>query len=128
VEREIGMLVIPSGIDTEEFRAAWSRWIECRRRKKAPKDWVRFFSNQLVWLEKFGAEVAVKILERSTLNDYTGLFELKEGESAADRKRGSGSVSTRGGSAHERRLNLTADRVAESREQWLRGIGAIPVN
>jgi hypothetical protein len=128
VEKEIGLLVIPSGLDTEEFRTAWSRWIECRRRKKAPKDWIGFFANQLAWLEKYGAELAVKILEKSTLNDYTGLIEPKEGENAADRKRNSGSVPPRGGSAHERRLNLTADRVAESREQWLRGIGAVPVN
>lgn len=72
-------LVIPTELNTQEFRTAWDKWVSHRRQVKACKDWEALFTEQLDWLVQYGVTGAIEILSLSTLNRYQGLFPPKAG-------------------------------------------------
>ena len=75
--------VIPDGLDTVDFKAAWADWMAFRMRLKRIKDPERMFAGQLAWLEPFGPETAAAILRQSIRNGWQGLFELKQPQGPA---------------------------------------------
>lgn len=72
----------PQSLNTPEFAAAWLEWVEYRREKRQKitptterKQWKK--------LAQHSPAVAVRMLERSIENGWTGLFDLPPAEIAA---------------------------------------------
>lgn len=72
--------LLPSNIDTPEFRAAWSEWQQFRaeRRSSLTPSTVR---KQLTLLSREGPARAVEMIGRSILNGWMGLYPEKTGGS-----------------------------------------------
>jgi hypothetical protein len=71
------------------------------------------FGKQLKWLEERGAEMAVKIMEQSMMNDWQGLFELKGGGNENHDGIGHGRVDRNVGNSNERVDKSLYGRAAE---------------
>lgn len=68
---------IPYILHTEKFMGVWSDWVKHRREIKA-KLTPTTETKQLKMLSEYGAEQAVRIIERSIQNGWRGLFPQKE--------------------------------------------------
>lgn len=64
---------LPKGLKTAEFAEAWHEWQEYRKEKKQ-KLTKRSAGMQLRSLAKCGSDVAVRTINRSIHNGWTGLF------------------------------------------------------
>jgi hypothetical protein len=69
-------LALPPTLDTAEFRAAWLEWEQHRREIRKPLK-PTTTSKQLAELAAIGAPAAVKTIQRSITNGWTGLFPEK---------------------------------------------------
>ncbi len=80
-------ITIPTGIDTPEFRAAWTDWREYRReiRKGLTQ---RSACEQLEAMSRAGPGAAIAAIRRSIQNSWTGVFPEKEVENANRRTNG----------------------------------------
>jgi uncharacterized protein YdaU (DUF1376 family) len=58
----------------DKFKSAWASWVEYRRTLKKPKSWKLFFERQHKKLHEYSEENAIKVLQNSTINGYTGLI------------------------------------------------------
>ena len=69
-------VALPAELDTPEFREAWLKWVEFRRKKRKPvsEDAAR---EQLAKLIRYGPDGAVESISNSIASDYQGLFEPK---------------------------------------------------
>jgi hypothetical protein len=63
--------------DSERFYEAWSDWKEYRKAIKAPLTSVTT-KRHLLFLRDLGEERAIKSIDASINNNWTGLFEPKE--------------------------------------------------
>lgn len=76
---------LPPGLDTPEFKAAWSDWGKHRREirhKLTPTS----VSRQLAMLERLGVEAAIASIEVSIEKGWCGLFALAGAGSTGKRK------------------------------------------
>jgi hypothetical protein len=74
-------LIIPILLNVPEFLGPWAQWQDIRRKGKKPKtSWEEYFAKQLAWLERFGLETAISIVDTSARNEWQGLFEPKGGK------------------------------------------------
>lgn len=78
-------LVLPDNLDNEEFRRAWSEWVEFRReikKKLAPST----VSKQLKELATWGSAKSIQAINSSIHNGWQGLFdpEQKPGRATGD--------------------------------------------
>ena len=69
---------IPEALDTPEFRAAWSEWLDHRRELKSPAT-TRAQAMQLKQIAEMGPARAVRAIERSIANGWKGIFEATTG-------------------------------------------------
>lgn len=73
-------------------------WIEVRRGiGKAPKDWDKMFSEQVLWLGQFQPAEQIEILSSSIRNNYQGLFESKGRNGSIQNQPKEGEEFTEGG-------------------------------
>ena len=63
--------------DSEEFYNAWTDWKEYRRSIKQPLTEISA-KRQLLFLRDLGEAKAIKSIDSSINNNWTGLFEPKE--------------------------------------------------
>lgn len=63
--------------DSQEFYEAWTDWKEYRRSIKAPLTEITI-KRHLLFLRDLGEEKALKSIDASINNNWTGLFEPKE--------------------------------------------------
>ena len=63
--------------DSEQFYNAWDDWKKYRRSIKAPLTEIAT-KRQLLFLRDLGEEKAIKSIDNSINNNWTGLFEPKE--------------------------------------------------
>lgn len=68
---------IPQSLDSNNFRQAWTEWVEFRMSLKKVKRWDLMFSKQLVWLSSMPIPTAIAIIDQSIRQGWQGLFELK---------------------------------------------------
>ena len=70
-------LVLPDNLNNEEFRLAWSEWVEFRReiKKKLTPSTV---SKQLKELATWGSAKSIQAINRSIRNGWQGLFESSQ--------------------------------------------------
>lgn len=66
----------PAPLNTDRFRAVWARWEKLRREKRNPLK-ATTIESQLKLLEPLGEDVAIRCLEYSIAQGYTGLFPEK---------------------------------------------------
>ena len=66
---------IPSKLQTPEFEATWSEWLDFRSKLGKTKNLPALFSKQLKWLSQFTPQTASEIINSSIRNGYQGLFE-----------------------------------------------------
>jgi hypothetical protein len=77
---------IPDNLNTPEFLEEWGKWVIFRqeiKHKLTPST----VKSQLKMLEKFGPDVAIKMIEKSIQNGWQGLFEVKNGSSSKSQTR-----------------------------------------
>ena len=67
---------VPPELNTEEFLAVWSDWVQYRKESKKPLK-PTTISRQLNRLKKHPPEVAAAMLDQSIENQWQGIFELK---------------------------------------------------
>lgn len=71
------MATLPPGLDTPDFRRAWSDW--CRYRKEARHPLKPMTAErQLRMLAEHGPAAAVAMIEQSLTHGWRGLFPLKD--------------------------------------------------
>jgi hypothetical protein len=68
---------IPASLDTEAFQAAWSAWLDFRRKDKRVPVTARAAKMQFKDLEAAGPILAVAAIEQSIANDWQGVFPNK---------------------------------------------------
>jgi hypothetical protein len=68
---------IPASLDTEAFQAAWSAWLDFRRKDKRVPVTARAAKMQFKDLEAAGPILAVAAIEQSISNDWQGIFPDK---------------------------------------------------
>lgn len=66
--------MIPAGLDTPDFREAWSRWIDDRKARKLKKLTSDGERTQLRKLAEIGPVKAIECIESSIANGWQGLF------------------------------------------------------
>ena len=69
-------IIFPDSLQTEEFKTAWSEWLTFKKESKK-KLTPSTAKRQLALLEKSGSANAVKMIQKSIENGWTGIFELK---------------------------------------------------
>ena len=72
-----GEIEIPSELDTEPFRAAWSDWLTHRKQIKKPVTELAA-TKQLKALAKRGTHDAIRAIEQSIANGWQGIFDPDE--------------------------------------------------
>lgn len=65
---------IPAVLNVDTFVVTWKDWVAYRKPMSKIKRWDIFFRRQLEWLVPFGPEMAVRILDQSMRQGWTGLF------------------------------------------------------
>jgi hypothetical protein len=68
---------LPPSLDTEAFRKAWTDWLAYRRERRAGLT-PATIQKQLATCERFGAEKAIRSINRSIENGWLGLFDPLE--------------------------------------------------
>ena len=70
-------ILFPSELDNDQFKSAWSQWIQFRReiKKKLPASTI---SKQLAKLATFGSAKAIQSIENSISNGWQGLFDPEQ--------------------------------------------------
>lgn len=64
----------PAGLDTPEFIASWTDWVNYRRERKLPKYTSKGFSLQMRDMLALGVEKAIKAIENSIKQNYNGII------------------------------------------------------
>ena len=67
----------PESLNTPEFIEAWKEW-ETYRKQKRQKLTPMSIKKQYSFLASHSVDIAIKIIEQSISNGWTGLFELKK--------------------------------------------------
>lgn len=84
--RTLNDLVIPSLLDTPEFREAWATWVKYRKEHKSGLN-VMTADKQLQFMVRLGAKNAVKAINLSIQNGWVGLFDpTKDGLKKDDKQ------------------------------------------
>lgn len=65
---------IPASLDTPDFRAAWSAWLEFRRKDLRKPLTARSARQQFTEFESCGVQAAITAIRRSIASGYTGVF------------------------------------------------------
>lgn len=81
-EEENGGWVLPFG---DEFKKTWNEWVEYRKQKKQ-KLTLLGAKKQIKLLSDFHEEAAIKMLNQSMFNGWTGIFPLKDQNNGHSKK------------------------------------------
>ncbi len=72
-------VLIPTSLDTPEFREVWEKWIAYRRKRRASL-LPECLTGQLEFLSALGTKAAIASILSTIRNGWIGLFEPKEGK------------------------------------------------
>jgi hypothetical protein len=81
---------LPCELNTPEFRAAWSRWLDYRAQQRVKSYKPLGLKTLFAELATYGPEVSIEAIRRSMANGWQGLFPDKVGGSTHGRGNGVG--------------------------------------
>jgi hypothetical protein len=84
---------IDYAFDSEVFKKCFDDWIVFRKEKKKELT-PSTIARQKAMLQKYTEDIAIRIIEKSILNGWSGLFELKEVDSGSSFGKNSGRQKT----------------------------------
>ena len=70
-------VTLPFSLNTPEFEAAWSEWLQYRRERRLPRLLPRSIQKQLDALSDLGSEAAVAAINYSIRQGYQGIYQEK---------------------------------------------------
>ena len=96
-------VIVPENLNTEKFRSVWREWEKYRKEKRQTlkPSTVR---KQFEFLAAYDVETAIKIIEQSIMQGWTGLFELKANKSSPQQQ--NNNQNTGGGLVSESRKKI----------------------
>lgn len=75
-KRKTKEVTIPEPLKTEQFTNAWNQWLTYRKQARKPSTPISM-QRQLEMLAQYGVDGAIKIINESITQGWTGLFPLK---------------------------------------------------
>ena len=77
---------LPVELDADEFRDAWTDWLEYKREIKKPYTSMRGVKSQITRISKWGLGRAVDAIIYSMAQNYDGIYEDKNSEKKTVRR------------------------------------------